>query len=172
METRQSRALLTFISALNINSSGVINWNKLDDELPQISEYFTPNFIVSDLAVRFKKVLELGETFEPTSSIKMSQALQDFKLSSFKYTNRYLYALVQSIYLEGIALLYAVENDTAMRIYIDKEDPARIHENISYALEQLSGIQQHNQLVKDLRLMDVDIMYLMSRLGGVYGAIR
>lgn len=172
MEQRQSRALLTFISALNVNLNGVVVWNKLDDELPQLSDFFTPNFEVSELAVRFKKVLELGETFEPTSSIKLRDSLEVFTKSSFKYTNRHIYVLVQMIFLESIALLYAIENDTALRKYINKEDPLRIHENINYVIENLSGMRQHSQLIKELRLIDVDVMYLMSRLGGEYGAVR
>lgn len=171
MEQVQSRAQFIFATDFKIKESGTIDWVPAEGQEVHVSAIFKPEYKISTLAKKFKELVESGEVFELSSLMPPSTFVKEITSDGMKIAQRNAYVLSQAIVLESLALLYCVENKPYWRRYLFQEDILRIHENINYVIEALPiGTKYHNML-RLLRLMDVDIMYVASRLGGHYGAV-
>lgn len=171
MEKVQSRTQFIFATDFKIKESGTIDWRPVDGQEAHVSEIFKPEYKISTLAKKFKELVESGDVFELSSLIPPSTFVEEMTSDKVKIAHREAYVLSQAIVLESLALLYCVENNPYWRKYLFQDDILRIHENINYVIEILPiGTKYHN-ILRLLRLMDVDIMYVASRLGGHYGAV-
>ena len=171
MEKVQSRAQFTFATDFKIKESGSIDWKPVDGQEGYVSELYTPEYKISTLAKKFKELVEGEEEFELTSLIPPSPFVSLITTENVKVENSGSYVLAQAVVLESMALIYCVENNVRWRKYLFQEDILRIHENINYVIETLPIGTRYNAILRLLRSMDIDIMYVASRLGGHYGAV-
>lgn len=168
---KQSSHLMDFIGALKLRSDGTIQYNPLDEEIPQLSEFFTPNFGVSVMALHVHTLINDQYTFERSSIIEVPEEITKLRTSSLRYTNKRLYTLIQATFLEAFALLYAIDNDNKLLHNVDKEDMSNIHHNINYAVELLSEYRGYDDIITLLRQCNSDILYVLSRTGGEFNAL-
>lgn len=168
---KQASHLMAFIGELKLRSDGTIQYNPLDEEIPQLSEFFTPNFGVSVMALHVHKLINDQYTFERSSVINSTDEIDKLRTSSLKYTNKRLYTLIQAVFLEAFAVLYAIDNDPKLLHNVDKADMSNIHHNINYAVEMLSEYRGYDDIISLLRQCNSDILYILSRTGGEFNAL-
>ena len=171
MEKVQSRAQFIFATNFKIKESGTIDWKPTDGQDVYVSKLYTPEYKISTLAKKFKELVESGAEFELSSLLPPSPFVSLMTTGNVKVGHSGSYVLAQAILLESMALIYCVENNIRWRKYIFQEDILRIHENINYVIETLPIGTEYNNILRLLRTMDIDIMYVASRLGGHYGAV-
>lgn len=171
VQYRQNKYLMSFLKGLKVRDNGEIRYNPLDDELPVLSQYFTPQFKVSQLAVTVKELIDDKESFEATSSIPEPPLVNRLRRSELKYSNRRVYSLIQATFLESFAILYAIDNNPQLVKRVNKEDMENIHNNINYVAEILGDNHDYADVIKALRQINADILYIMSRMEGEFNAL-
>lgn len=177
MQANQNKDLITFITAIQLEADGSISTSPLDENLPVISKFFTPNIKVSILSTRVQNLLKASNSeIVPTTDVVISDLMKAIKGSNLKYNNPNLYRLLQTVLLESFSVIYAIEKDESLQVLINKKDAMRIHENINYVLEMVGlntdiGESSGYNLIHELRAIDTDILYILSVLGGTVSEI-
>ena len=172
MQLIQSRDLLSFITSMKVDAVGVIKTNQLDEELPQVSQFYTPNYDMSSLSIHVRNIIKQGTTFQPNSRLSAPVAVDMINNSDLKVTMPRVYVLLQAIFLEGFSLLYVTDIDGSLTSLISKEDMERVYQNINYVIECI-GIKRdlRSTVVPILREIASDILYVQSRLRGETNAL-
>lgn len=170
MDYDQPAKLVSFLASLNVDKYGDVVNAKLENHLPYLSTFYQPQFDISGVALAVKQDIDNGK-YHSIYGIKVPDFIQLVYKISFRYSFPELYTLLQTIYLEGFSLVYAVADKIDIFDRYTSEDATRLHMNINYVIEALQAMDEDFiELILLLRTLDTDTLYMTSLLAIPNGA--
>lgn len=168
----QSADLMRFIRYINVDATGEVVTNVIDDELNFISRFYTPQFRVNKVSSSILTLINDNEIGEINKQLSKDSLTYKLLNSGLKLSAPYVYQLAQTVVLECFALIYAVEEDQSMFKYIDEEDVKVTRENVKYIIDYMGENKDYTEIVMDLHSVDVALGYIQKQVPVIQGGLE
>lgn len=150
----QPQGLLRFLSGLDTELT-TSHMNLLDEEVSFVSEFYTPQLQLSELAK--KKLVEIQTDDVPVLEREFNENTIVHKANNtlLRVQAPRMYLILQSIVLEAYAIVNCfVESPQSLK-YLTEEDVSIVRANVNYVADYLSDYDEYNSVVLDLRDLDL-----------------
>lgn len=150
----QPQGLLRFLNGLDLDMS-YTHMNLLDEEVPFVSKFYTPQIQLSELA-RIK-LKEIKSTDIPTleRTFNNNTIVNKVEQTSLKLQSPRMYLIMQSIVMEAYAIVNCFVESPEYLKYLTEKDVAIVRSNVNYVADYLSDYEEYNSIVLDLRDLDL-----------------
>lgn len=161
---RQTSSLLRFLKTIDVSNDTRVLANRLDGELTFTSKYYTPNLILSELAVKALQDIKSDVVPHTDTDINKESIVNSLRKTDLAIKEPGVYQILQTIVLEAFALINSVtESPTALK-YVTKKDIALTRENINYVSDYLGDYPDYITVLDKLRELDISFGYIENQL--------
>ncbi|CAD0299968.1 Phage protein [Enterococcus phage 156] len=170
-KVEQSADLLRFFRYLNVDISGEVVANVIDDQPNFISRFYTPHTRVNKISSTLLDIVRDNDIGETNKALSKDSLTYKFLKSGLKLSSPRIYELAQIVVLESFALIYAIEEEPEMFKMINESDVKQTRENVKYLIDCLGGAKDYTGIVMDLQSMDVALGYIQEQVPLIQGGL-
>lgn len=165
--TDQPNEYIRFINSAQINDSGKFVINKLDYPDSYISDYYTPNFEVTSVAVKVKDLINNSDYSDNMTPLDDGSFIKLVENSDIPYTDPGVYLLIKGIVLDIFSINYAFQYDTDLETYLSADDLDNLLNNLEYVIDSLGFDYKYSDIVDYLLDFQNDMSTLKIDLPSV-----
>lgn len=165
--TDQPNEYIRFINSAKIDNSGKFVINKLDYPDSYISDYYTPNFEVTSVAIKVKDLINKSDYSDNMTPLENGSFVNLVENSDISYTNPSVYLLIKGIVLDIFSINYAFQYDTDLETYLSTDDLDNLLSNLEYVIDSLGFNSKYSNIVDYLLDFQNDMATLKIDLPSV-----
>lgn len=161
---RQTSSLLRFLKTIDVADDTRVLANRLDGELTFTSLYYTPNLVLSELAVKSLQDIKSNVIPYTDTDINKDSIVNQLRKTDLSIREPGVYQLIQTIVLEAFALINSVTESPSALKYITKKDISLTRDNINYVADYLGDFPDYITLLERIRELDISFGYIENQL--------
>ena len=120
-----------------------ICWGFLrNNNIASISDYYTPNFEVTNVATKVKSIIDTSDYCDNMTPLENGSFINLVENSNIPYTNPSTYLLIKGIVLDIFSINYTFQYDTNLKAYLSMDDLNNLLSNIEYVIDSLGLVYE------------------------------
>lgn len=158
--------LFLVVADVNINNDLTLSVNQQSISSDFSDSNNLPTLSVSRLAEYFQENIigNLSITFNTSDDSLVTEVI-----SSGMIKNNYgMFSVASSIFLENLALYYALNYDKSLLQYITEQDIKRVRSNIKILCNVLADYTSYQSMVFEFRDVDIALGYIQNQVELLY----
>ena len=162
----QPTDLIRLVTEIHATPEGAVSVNRMDgDNIEEFqSEFYTPVFRLSALALRTRRLIRGGEIRETNVSLNEDTITHELTRSRLKTRAVDIFTLSQIVLLETFAIVYHSREDRASMRFLTVQDIKRTRENINYICDYLGTQEEFMPLISRFRNIHVALGYVENQI--------